>query len=96
MELTKVKLWLNIQAESKFIARNENTVRRIVETVYFADLELRPEDIGGWEYELTFRHTNRADLEDQITNLLNKISSSADSYDCFIEADVLEPEDLRV
>ena len=96
MENTRVKLWLNIQGESKFVARNEKTVRTIVETSYFADLELRKEDIGGWEYVLTFKHKDRADLRRQVKELLAEINSTADSFACFIEADIEEPKNLEM
>ena len=96
METTTIKLWLNIQGESKFVARNEKTVRTIVETDYFADLELRKEDIGGWEYVLTFKHQDRADLRRQVKELLADISSTANSFACFIEADIEEPENFEM
>ena len=96
METTKVKLWLNIQGESKFVARNEKTVRTIVETGYFVDLELREEDIGGWEYVLTFKHKDRTDLKRQVNELLDEISSTAGSFDCFIDTDIEEPENFEI
>lgn len=96
MEITKLKLRLNIQGDSKFVARNEKTVRTIVETGYFADLGLRAEDIGGWDYELTFKHKDRADLRSQVNELLADISSTADSFYCFIETDIEEPENFEM
>lgn len=96
MKTTKVTLRLNIQAHSKFIARNEKTVRDLVETLYFADLELRKEDIGGWEYQLTFKHTDHDDLKVQFSELMDNIWSTADSYDCFVEGDIEDgPESLE-
>ncbi|ESA32439.1 hypothetical protein N836_25880 [Leptolyngbya sp. Heron Island J] len=47
MEITKVTISLNIQANSKFVARNEKIVREMVEFLYFSKLELGKEDIGG-------------------------------------------------
>ena len=93
METTKVTISLNIQANSKFIARNEKIVREMVELLYFSELGLRKEDIGGWIYQLTFKHTDEDDLKRQFSELLDNIWSTADSYYCIVESDVDEGPD---
>ncbi|ESA37358.1 hypothetical protein N836_03370 [Leptolyngbya sp. Heron Island J] len=93
METTKVTISLNIQANSKFIARNEKVVREMVELIYFSKLGLRKEDIGGWIYQLTFKHTDEDDLKRQFSELLDNIWSTADGYYCFVESDVDEGPD---
>ena len=70
METTKVTISLNIQANSKFIARNEKIVREMMELFYFSELGLRKEDIGGWLYQLTFKHTDEDALKRQFSELL--------------------------
>ena len=93
METTKVTISLNIQANSKFIACNEKIVREMVELLYFSELGLRKEDIGGWNYQLTFKHTDEDELKRQFSELLDNIWSTADSYYCIVESDVDEGPD---
>lgn len=93
METTKVTISLNIQANNKFIARNEKIVREMVEHLYFSELGLRKEDIGGWIYQLTFKHTDEDDLKSQFSALLDNIWSTADGYYCIVESDVDEGPD---
>lgn len=93
MKITTVTISLNIQANSKFIARNEKTVRDMVELFYFSELGLREEDIGGWIYQLTFRHTDEDDLKRQFSSLMDNIWSTADGYYCIVESDINEGPD---
>ena len=93
MKITKVTISLNIQANSKFIARNEKTVRDMVELCYFFELGLREKDIGGWIYQLTFRHTDEDDLKRQFTSLMDNIYSTTDGYYCIVESDINEGPD---
>ena len=93
METTKVTISLNIQANSKFIARNEKIVKEMVELLYFSELGLRKEDIGGWIYQLTFKHTDEDDLKRQFSELLDNIWSTADAHYCIVESDVDEGPD---
>ena len=93
METTRVTISLNIQANSKFIARNEKIVREMVELLYFSELGLRKEDIGGCIYQLTFKHIDEDDLKRQFSELLDNIGSTADVYYCVVESDVDEGPD---
>jgi len=95
MHTTKVTLNLHVQASSKFIARNEKVVRRILETQHFANLGLRREDIDTGQYQLTFAHTDQEHLQSQVFGLLDAIASIAANYDCILEGEIEEPEGLE-
>ncbi|MEM7067144.1 MAG: hypothetical protein AAF572_28770, partial [Cyanobacteria bacterium P01_B01_bin.77] len=62
----------------------------MVELFYFSELGLRKEDIGGWSYQLTFKHTDENELKRQFSELLDNIWSTADGYHCIVESDVDE------
>ena len=84
---TKVRLWLRVDNNNKYIRRKKK-VRERIEQFYLADYGMKK--LQGWEYELTFAYETDEDLEAQIYELLGEMSRCADDECCFIETDFCE------
>ena len=52
--------------------------------------EMHKKQKDSWEYELTFTYQDDADLDQQISDLLQEMDFQADLECCFIEADITE------
>lgn len=83
----KVQLYLRVENNNKFV-RGKTRARRSIE-----DFALRPYNMekphkDGWEYTLTIPYESDEDLDNTIEDILQEASSTADTYNCFIEADV--------
>ena len=94
LSVAEVSLYLHVQGHSKFVARYEKQVRKSIEQHYLKDYDLREQDLGGNDYLLRFTHSGLDDLRRQIDLLLGYADSEADMYDCFIEADIENAEEL--
>ena len=94
LNIAEVALYLHVQGHSKFVARYEKQVRQSIEQHYLGDYGLRDQDLGGNDYLLRFTHSGLDDLRRQIDLLLSYADSEADMYDCFIEADIENAEEL--
>ncbi len=94
LSVTEVALYLHVQGHSKFVARYEKQVRKSIEQHYLKDYDLREQDLGGNDYLLRFTHSGLDDLRRQVDVLLSHADSEADMYDCFIEADIENAEEL--
>ncbi|MEO0374169.1 MAG: hypothetical protein AAF329_05965 [Cyanobacteria bacterium P01_A01_bin.17] len=94
LRVSAVVLYLHVQGHSKFIGRYKKRVRQTIEQRYLSDYGLREQDVGGNDYLLTFTHRGLDDLQRQIDRVLSHADSEADAYDCFIEADVVNAEEL--
>lgn len=94
LSVTEVALYLHVQGHSKFVARYEKQVRKSIEQHCLKDYDLREQDLGGNDYLLRFTHSGLDDLKRQIDFLLSYADSEADVYDCFIEADIENAEEL--
>ena len=94
LSVAEVALYLHVQGHSKFVARYEKQVRQSIEQYCLKDYGLREQDLGGNDYLLRFTHSGLDDLRRQIDLLLSYADSEADMYDCFIEADIENAEEL--
>jgi len=80
-------LWLRVENNSKFV-RGKTRVHEYIEEVLLRPYAMRK--LRGWEYELTVRYADDADLDQQVEELLREMWREADLHHCFIEADVRE------
>jgi DNA invertase Pin-like site-specific DNA recombinase len=83
----KVKLWLRVENNSKFV-RGKSRVRKQIEDFILSEYNMKKPDKDGWEYELTIPYENDNELDDKINSMLAEMDSEADMKNCFIEADV--------
>jgi DNA invertase Pin-like site-specific DNA recombinase len=86
---TQILLWLQVENNNKFIRRKQK-VRETIEQRCLARYQMHKKHKDSWEYELTFTYQDDADLDQQISDLLQEMDSQADMECCFIEADVTE------
>jgi excisionase family DNA binding protein len=84
---TTLELWLRVEHNNTFV-RGKTRARQDIEDFHLRRYALRK--LGGWEYELTVRHDDDADLDEQVEELLREIEHEAELRHCFIEADVRE------
>ena len=85
----KVKLWLSVENNSKFV-RGKKKAREDIENYCLSQFNMKKYTKDGWEYELTLSYTSEKELDDIICNLLNEIESTASSLNCIIETDIIE------
>jgi DNA invertase Pin-like site-specific DNA recombinase len=86
LKATQVKLWLQVENNNKFV-RGKNKSRVEIEEICLARYQAKKLSPDGFEYELTFHHTDEADLQEQINELARDMEDIADSRNGGIEAD---------
>jgi DNA invertase Pin-like site-specific DNA recombinase len=86
---TQLLLWLRVENNNKFIRRKQK-VRETLERRCLARYQMHKKQKDSWEYELTFTYQDDADLDQQISDLLQEMDFQADLECCFIEADITE------
>ena len=86
---TKVRLWLRVENNSKFV-RGKGKSRADIERELIFYHQAKKLDKDGWEYELTFHYEDDKDLEKQIYDLANGMDSVADMRNGFVECDFTE------
>ncbi|MBF0510019.1 MAG: hypothetical protein HQK57_13985 [Deltaproteobacteria bacterium] len=83
----RVKLWLQVENNSKFV-RGKTKAREDIERFVLREYNMKKPEKDGWEYELTIPYENDADLDKTIYDILAEMESTADIRHCFIEANV--------
>lgn len=86
---TKVRLWIRVENNSKFV-RGKGKSRADIEMELMFYHQAKKLDKDGWEYELTFHYEDDEDLEKQIYDLANGMDSVADMRNGFVECDFTE------
>jgi len=88
----KVKLYLRIENNNKFVRGKKRSREWIEDFVLSAyDMEKPYKDSG--EYILTIPYATDSELDDTIHEILREAASTADSRNCFIEAEVIAMDD---
>lgn len=86
---TRILLWLRVENNNKFIRRKQK-VRETIEQRCLTCYQMHKKYKDSWEYELTFTYQDDADLDQQISDLLQEMDFQADLECCFIEANITE------
>ncbi len=81
---TKVILWLQVENNNKFV-RGKGKSRHNIEDYCLVEYNAKKLDKDGWEYELAFQFTDEEDLENQIDDLVAKMSREADPFGMRLE-----------
>lgn len=89
IKTTKIKLWLGVENNSKFV-RGKNKAKEEIELLCLSHYGARRLDKNGNEYELTIQYTDDQDLERQIYDLASEMESMADLRNCSTESDFTE------
>ena len=87
MHYPKIRLWLRVENNSKFVRGKKRSREEIEDTCLS---RYNAKKLEGWEYELTFRYRNDEDLDNQVYGLANKMESIADLRNGFTESDFCE------
>jgi hypothetical protein len=90
----KVNLWLRVENNNKFVRGRKKALTNI-ERYILSQYDMRKPKKDGWEYELTIPYENDTDLEETIDEMIAEIEREADARNCFIEADVSDPDSDR-
>jgi len=90
----KLNLWLRVERNSKFV-RGKKKAREEIEHYVLAPLNAKKTEKDRWDYEITLSYDDDEDLERQIYALYGEMESTADLRNCFIEADIWDPETER-
>lgn len=94
LKTIKVKLWLRVENNSKFV-RGKGKVRSEIEEECLERYDMKKSRNDSWDYELTIPYTDDQDLEKIIDELLSEAHSIANRRNCFIETDVREIDGER-
>jgi DNA invertase Pin-like site-specific DNA recombinase len=86
---TKVRLWLGVANNNKFIRRKKK-VRDWIEQSCLSPYQMKKKNKDSGDYELTFSYQDDQDLDQQIQNLLSEMHFHADLDCCFIETSITE------
>jgi hypothetical protein len=84
----KVNLNLRVENNNRYI-RMKSKVRRWIEERILSQYQMREQDAGGWDYQLTISYNTEEELHRIITEeIVIEAARLADLYNCFIESDV--------
>ena len=83
----RVELYLRVENNNKFV-RGKTRARRSIEDFTLRAYGMEKPRKDGWEYILTIPYESDEQLDVTIYEILREAESTADSYNCFIEADV--------
>lgn len=83
----KVKLWMCIENNSKFV-RGKKKAREYIESRYLRIFDAQKPYKDGYDYILTIPYGTEEELSKIIDDLYSEIHWSADSYNCQAEADI--------
>lgn len=83
----KVELYLRVENNNKFV-RGKTRARQSIENFVLSPYAMEKPRKDSWEYTLTIPYQSELDLDNTIEDILQEAFSTADSYNCFIEADV--------
>jgi DNA invertase Pin-like site-specific DNA recombinase len=86
LKATQVKLWLQVENNSKFV-RGKNKSRAEIEEFCLVRYQAKKLSPDGFEYELTFQHADDADLQEQVNELSMEMERIANLRNGFTEAD---------
>ncbi|NET31352.1 MAG: hypothetical protein F6K19_05040 [Cyanothece sp. SIO1E1] len=86
---TKIKLWLRVENNNKFI-RCKKKVRGQIEQWCLSDYDMKKLGKDSWEYELTIPYETDEELDKRIYDLFREMDNLADLEFCFIEVDARE------
>lgn len=85
----KLKLWLSVKNNSKFV-RGKKKAREEIENYCLSQYNMKKDTKDGWEYEMILPYKTDKELNNTIYDLLNEMESTASYRNCFTEADVAE------
>lgn len=92
-KVMKVKLWLRVENNSKFV-RGKGKAREEIERCVLSRFAMEKPDRKGWEYVLSIPYTTDVELDRIIyEEILAEAERTADLRHCFIEADVVAVDD---
>lgn len=92
-KVMKVKLWLQVENNSKFV-RGKNKVREEIERHVLSRFAIEKPDKQGWEYVLSIPYTTDEELDSTIyEEIYAEAERCADFRHCFIEADIRSLDD---
>jgi DNA invertase Pin-like site-specific DNA recombinase len=92
-KVMKVKLWLRVENNSKFV-RGKGKARNEIEQYVLSRFAMKKPDKKGWEYVLSIPYTTDEEIDRIIyEEILAEAERKADLRHCFIEADVFSVDD---
>jgi DNA invertase Pin-like site-specific DNA recombinase len=83
----KIELYLRVENNNKFV-RGKTRARQAIEDFVLRPYAMEKPRQDGWEYRLTLPYDADEQLDNLIEDILQEAHSTADAYNCFIEADV--------
>jgi DNA invertase Pin-like site-specific DNA recombinase len=92
-KVMKVRLWLRVENNSKFV-RGKGKVREEIERHVLSRFAMEKADKKGWEYRLSIPYTSDEELDRTIhEEIYTEAERCADFRHCFIEADMSSLDD---
>jgi DNA invertase Pin-like site-specific DNA recombinase len=92
-KVMKVKLWLRVENNSKFV-RGKGKAREEIERCVLSRFGVEKPDRKDWEYVLSIPYTTDEELDRIIyEEIFTEAERMADLRHCFIEADVVSMDD---
>ena len=91
LKTTQIRLWLQVENNNKFV-RGKTKSREKIERLCLAQYNAKRLSPDGNEYDLTFRHQDEKDLQNQINRLAIDMACIADARNGFTECDFTDME----
>jgi len=89
----KVKMWLRVENNSKFV-RGKKRAREEIEQRVLSRFNMEKPDKNGWEYILSIPYTTDEELDGIVYDEISREAESiADLRNCFTEADITSLDD---
>ncbi|CAL1242056.1 hypothetical protein [Candidatus Methylocalor cossyra] len=89
----KVKLWLRVENNSKFV-RGKGKARQEIEQSVLSRFAMEKPDKKGWEYALSIPYSTDEELDRIIyEEIYAEAERMADLRNCFIKADMVSVDD---
>lgn len=89
-KVAEVELWLRVERNSKFV-RGKKKAREEIERYVLSRYNMKKKGKDSWEYTLSIPYLNQEDLEKTVYDIYAEMERCADTRNCFIEADIVNP-----
>jgi len=85
-KVMQVELWLRVERNNKYV-RGKKRARESIERYVLQPYQMQKPNPKQWDYILSIPYQTDEELDEIVYDILREAASTADMYNCFIEAD---------
>ena len=85
-KVMQIELWLRVERNNKHV-RGKKRARESIELYVLEPFQVQKPDPKRWDYILSIPYQTDEELDDIVHDIIREAASTADMYNCFIEAD---------